>query len=86
MSTHLLGAAADNIVDCPVVTGQHARAKALDVVRSVTAEYIRQLDHDASKVIHQLIEGFDSHDLCVFGQMRVDTGSSRTTMAQPDLN
>ena len=79
MSTHLLGAAADNIVDCPVVTGQHARGKALYVFRSVTAEYIRQLGH-------QRIDGFYGHGLCFFSQMGVNTGGGWTAMTQPGLN
>ena len=58
MSAHLLGAAVDDIVDCPVVTGQHAIPEAVYVIRSVAAEYFRQLDHGGLKICHQLIDGF----------------------------
>ena len=86
MPAHLLGSATHNIVDCPVVTGQHAVPEAVYVIRSVAAEYFRQLDHGALKIIHQLIDGFYSRGLCYFSQMRVDTCSGRATMAQPDLD
>ena len=86
MSAHLLGATGDNILHCPVVAGQHFGAEAVDVIRSVAAEYFRQLDHGALKIIHQLIDGFYSRGLCYFSQMRVDTCSGRATMAQPDLD
>ena len=82
----LLGAAGDNIVDCPVVTGQHFGTEAVYVVGSVAAEYFRQLDHGELKICHQLIDGFYGHSLCFFGQMRVDTGSGWAAVAQPDLD
>ena len=86
MPAHLLGAAADNIVDCPVVAGQHAGAEAVYVIRSVVAEYIRQLNHGTSKLVHQLIDGFYGYVLCFFSQMRVDTSRGRAAMAQPNLD
>jgi len=66
MPAHLLSAAADNIVYCPVVTRQHFRTEAINVIRSVAAEYIRQLDHCTLKVIHQSIDGFNGRGLCLF--------------------
>ena len=69
-----------------MVARQHVGAEAVDVIRSVAAEYIRQLDHCASKIGHQLIDGFYGHGLCFFSQMRVDTGSGRGAMAQPNLD
>lgn len=86
MSAHLLGSACDNILQCPMVTGQHVGAEAINVIGSVAAEYIRQLDHGASKIVHQLIDGFYGHGLCFFSQMRVDTSSGWGAMAQPDLD
>ena len=86
VSTHLFGAACDNILQCPVVAGQHLRTEAINVVRSVAAEYIRQLDHATSKIVHQFIDGFYGHRLCFFSQMGVNTGSGRGAMAQPNLD
>ena len=86
MSAHLFGATCDNILQCPVVAGQHAGAEAVNIIRSVAAEYIRQLDHGALKIVHQRIDGFYGHGLCFFSQMGVDTGSGRATMAQPILD
>jgi hypothetical protein len=71
-SSHLFGTACDNIQQCPMVARQHAGAEAINVIGSVAAEYIRQLDHGALKIIHQLIDGFYGHGLCFFSQMRVD--------------
>jgi len=45
MATHLFGATCDYILDRPAVAGQHAGAEALYVIRSIAAEYVRQLDH-----------------------------------------
>lgn len=86
MPAHLFSSAGDNIVQCPQVAGQHLRTEAIDVVRSMAAEYIRQLDHGASKIVHQLIDGFDGHGFCFFSQMGVNTGSGRGGMAQPGLD
>jgi len=86
VASHLFGAAADNIVDCPVVTGRHFGTEAVYVIGSVAAEYFRQLDHGALKIGHQLIDGFYGHSFCFFSQMRVDTGGGRATVAQPDLD
>ena len=86
LSAQLLSAAADNIAHCPMMAGQHFGAEAVDVIRSVAAEYFRQLDHGALKICHQLIDGFYGHGLCFFSQMRVDTGSGRAAMAQPGLD
>jgi hypothetical protein len=86
MSAHLFGATGDNILQCPLVAGQYLGTEAIDVVRSIAAEYVRQLDHGALKIAHQLIDGFDGHGLCFCSQMCVDTGSGRATMAQPSLD
>ena len=86
MSAHLLGAACDNILQCPVVAGQHLRAEAINVVRSVAAEYIRQLDHGSSKIVHQLIDGFCGHSFGFFSQMRVYTSCARAAVTQPGLD
>lgn len=86
MTAHLLCAARGNILDCPIVTGQHPGTKAINVIRSVAAEYIRQFDHDALKIGHQCIDGFCGHGLCCFSQMRVNTGGARGAMSQPDLD
>ena len=86
MSAHLLSAACDDIGHCPQMTGQHAGAEAVYVIRSVAAEYFRQLDHDTLKIGHQLIDGFYCHGLCFFSQMCVNTGGRRAFVAQPDLD
>jgi hypothetical protein len=86
MSTHLFGATCDDILQCPAVAGQHAAAEVVYVIRSIAAEYVRQLDHGASKVFHQLIDGFYGHGFCFFRQMCVNTGSGRAGMAQPGLD
>ena len=86
LSTHLFGATCNYIVQCPVMTGQHAVAEAVYVIRSIAAEYIRQLDHGASKIAHQLIDGFDGPGLCFFSQMCINTGSGWGAMAQPGLD
>ena len=86
MSGHLFSAAYDNILHWPVVAGQHAGAEAVYVIKSVAAEYVRQLDHSALKIVHQLIDGFCGHGLCFFSQMRVDTSRARGAMAQPCLD
>ena len=86
MATHLFGATCNDIVQCPAVAGQHAGAKALYVIRSIAAEYIRQLDHGSSKIVHQLIDGFYGHGFCFFSQMCVNTGSGWGGMAQPGLD
>ena len=77
MSPHLLSAAADNILHCPVVAGGHPGTEAVDVIGSVAAEYIRQLDHGGSKIVHQRIDGFYPGSLCIIGQMGVDSSSGR---------
>ena len=69
-----------------MMTGQHAGAEAVYVIRSIAAEYIRQLDHGASKIVHQLIDGFYGLGFCFFSQVRIDTGSGRGTMARPNLD
>ena len=69
-----------------MVARQHAGAEAINVIGSVAAEYIRQLDHGALKIIHQLIDGFYGHGLCFFSQMRIEACSGRATVTQPDLN
>ena len=86
MSAHLFGATCNDIVQCPVMTGQHAGAEAVYVIRSIAAEYIRQLDHGASKIAHQLIDGFYGLGFCFFSQMCVNTGSGWGAMAQPSLD
>lgn len=86
MSAHLFCAAGDNIGHCLPVTGQHAGAEAIYVIRSVAAEYFRQLDHGVSKIGHQLIDGFYGHGLCFLGQVRVNTGSRGALVAQPHLD
>jgi len=86
MSAHLFGAAGDNIVHRPFVAGQYLGAEAVDVFRSIAAEYFRQLDHGALQIVHQLVDGFYGHGLCFFGQMRVNTGGTRAAMTQPGLD
>ncbi len=86
MATHLFGTTCNDIVQCPVVTGQHAGAEAVDVIRSIAAEYIRQFDQGASKIAHQLIDGFDGSGLCFFRQMCINTGRGWGAMAQPSLD
>ena len=86
MPAHLVGAAPRYIVYDPVVTGRHALGEAVYVSRSVEAQDIRHLDHDASKIGHQLIDGFYGRVHCIFCQMCVNTGRSRTAMAQPGLD
>ena len=86
MSAHLFGATSDNILQCPLVAGQYLGTEAIDVVRSIAAEYVRQLDHGSSKIVHQLIDGFCGVSLCFFSQMGVNTGSGRRAVAQPGLN
>ena len=86
MTTHLFGATCNDIVQCPAMAGQHAAAEALYVIRSIAAEYIRQLDHGALKIVHQLIDGFYGHSFGFFSQMCVNTGSGRGGMAQPSLD
>ena len=86
MSTHLFGTACNYIVQYPVMTGQHAGAEAIYVIRSIAAEYVRQLDHGASKIFHQLIDGFYGPGLCFFSQMCINTGSGWGAMAQPGLD
>ena len=86
MPAHLLGAACGNIVQCPTVARQHVGAEALDVIRSVAAEYIRQLDHGASKIGHQPMDGIHCHGFGFFSQMRVDAGRGRGAVTQPDLD
>jgi hypothetical protein len=86
MPAHLLGATGDNIVYGPTVAGQYSGAEAVNVLGSVAAEYIRQLDHGALKIIHQCIDGFCCRSLCFFGQMRVNTGRGRRFMPQPGLD
>ena len=86
MTTHLFGATCNYIVQCPTVAGQHAGAEAVYVIRSIAAEYIRQLDHGASKIAHQRIDGFYGHGFCFFSQMCVNTGSDWAAMAQPGLD
>jgi hypothetical protein len=80
MSTHLFGATCNDIVQCPAVAGQHAVAEALYVIRSIAAEYIRQLDHGALKIVHQLIDGFNGLGFCFFSQMCVNTGCGWAAM------
>ena len=86
MPAQLLGSAGNNIVDCPMVTGQHFGTEAVYVIGSVAAEYFRQLDHDVLQIVHQLIDGFYGHGLCFFGQMCVNTGGTRAAMTQPSLD
>ena len=86
MSTHLFGATCDDIVQCPTVAGQHLRAEAINVVRSIAAEYIRQLDHGRLKIVHQLIDGFNGLGFCFFSQVCVYTGRGWAAMAQPSLD
>ena len=86
MPAHLLCTACDNVLDGPMVAGQHRRAKAIDVIRSVAAEYFRQFDHDPSKIGHQVIDGCYGRGLCRLRQMGVDTGGARGAVSQPDLD
>jgi len=86
MSAHLFSATCNDIVQCPVMTGQHGLAEALYVIRSIAAEYIRQLDHGASKLVHQLTDGFSGRSFCIFSQMRVYTGAVRAAVTQPCLD
>ena len=86
LSTHLFGATCNYIVQCPVMTGQHAGAEALYVIRSIAAEYIRQLDHGSLKIVHQLIDGFYGHSRCFFSQMCVNTSRARAAVTQPSLD
>lgn len=86
MSAHLFGAAGDNVLQCPSMAGQYLGTEAIDVVRSMAAEYVRQLDHGSSKIVHQLIDGFGGVSLCFFSQMGVNTGRGRSAVTQPGLN
>ena len=86
MPAQLFSAAADNIAHCPMMAGQHLGTEAINVIRSVAAEYIRQLDHGALKISHQLIDGFYGHSLCFLSQMCVNTCSGGCVMAQPSLD
>jgi len=86
MSTHLFGATCNDILQCPAVAGQHLRTEAINVVRCVAAEYVRQLDHGALKIVHQLIDGFNGLGFCFFSQMCVNTGGGWAGMAQPSLD
>jgi hypothetical protein len=58
LSAHLRGSACDNILQCPMVDRQHVGAEAINVIGSLSTEYIRQLDHGTSKISHQRIDGF----------------------------
>ena len=86
LSTHLFGATCNYIAQCPVMTGQHADAEALYVIRSIAAEYVRQLDHGALKIVHQFIECLYGQLLGFCGQMCIDTGGFWRAVPQPDLN
>jgi len=86
LSTHLFGATCNYIAQCPVMTGQHAGAEALYVIRSIAAEYVRQLDHGSLKIVHQLIDGFYGHSRCFFSQMCVNTSRARAAVTQPSLD
>lgn len=86
MTSHLFGATGNDIVQCPVMTGQHADAEALYVIRSIAAEYVRQLDHGALKIVHQFIECLYGQLLGFCGQMCIDTGGFWRAVPQPDLN
>jgi len=86
LSTHLFGTTCNDIVQCPAMTGQHAGAEALYVIRSIAAEYVRQLDHGSLKIVHQLIDGFYGHSRCFFSQMRVNTSRARAAVTQPSLD
>ena len=83
---HLLGAAGDNIMQRPPMTGQHVLTEAVNIFWSVAAEYIRQLDHGSSKIVHQLIDGFCGHSFGFFSQMRVYTSCARAAVTQPGLD
>jgi hypothetical protein len=86
MTPHLFCATGNDIVQCPVMAGQHAGAEALYVIRSIAAEYIRQLDHGALKIVHQFIECLYGQLLGFCGQMCIDTGGFWRAVPQPDLN
>ena len=86
MPAHLFGAAGGNIVNGSPMAGQHGSAEAINILWSVAAEYIRQLDHGTSEIGHQLIDGFDAHGFGLFSQMCVNTGSIGAAVAQPGLN
>lgn len=86
MSAHLFGAAVDNITHRPAVAGQHLGAEAVNVFRSIAAEYFRQFDHGALQIGHHLIDGFYGPGFCFFSQMCVYTGRTRAAMTQPGLD
>jgi hypothetical protein len=64
MSAHLLGATGDNIVYGPTVAGQYPGAEAVNVLGSVAAEYIRQLDPEPGtmRIGVSLSRGFKEGD------------------------
>ena len=80
MSAHLFGATGDNIAYRPFVAGQYFGTEAVEVFRSIAAEYFRQLDHGALKIAHHLVDGFYGLGFCFFGQMCVNTGGVWTAV------